>query len=323
METLQALVNQPERLIASDRVRVLSQLRAEIVHRDEKTALDIETLESLCHAAHCWSDWPLLDYLATLLQQADSRVDWQYYRRALCEWHRGNTTVALANCRQALLLNPHEQDSLVLYRDLQAWWSFCQQYDCYRRGLMASGELSIELLGHHHIDDFRWLYHDAAITELCQLPEYHADAQWHTWVDDEYARRGALLFAIIHREWGMIGVTSLMLHRGVGFFYYWVGAEFRGQGYAPAAVSQLLDTAGHCWDLKCCYAQAYRDNLSSHRGLQKLGFTRLNIAAQAPHDDQLFFRRGPLQTRQQTANEMHTLFSHIHSNTRIAVPLVA
>ena len=231
--------------------------------------------------------------------------------RALCCLHLGEPAHALESALRACLRFPEDRRTLELTRLLRRLQNQAQMLGlpaCIR----SSGEpIRLTPLDAMHCEEFRLLY-DSMTAELCCLPEFEDDDHWLHWVHEQRTH-GRRTFSVIHDDWGMVGSVSLRVLRGVGLFYYWIGADFRGQGFGPAAVELLLDHAAEHWGMYACFAKVYADNLSSLRALRKLGFYRLPTTARPPHDDQIFLRSGPAQPDCDSRNELDQLLDDLDS----------
>lgn len=222
---------------------------------------------------------------------------------------------AEALLRELLLWDPHWERALELHHFLCDWKTFCA---CRGTGphLPWNGEqLHLQLLGHQHLQSFAQIYSDET-AYLCRLPSYASDQDWHQWLDAQHADAAERLFAVMHGHWGMIGVVSLVMHQRRGFFYYWVGEEFRGQGFGPQAVAVLLDTAREHWGIHTCFAKAYEFNQPSRTGLKKLGFEELRVRAAPPSENEVFFRWGPELGEQPLVEEMRWFYERIDCERR-------
>ncbi|SHE43588.1 GNAT family N-acetyltransferase [Vibrio gazogenes] len=146
----------------------------------------------------------------------------------------------------------------------------------------SAGEITLTLLEPLHIDAYRWAYtkqSDAnkSVATLCNLPDFHNDGDWLSWLHDCRHYPNHYLYAVIHQEWGFIGSVCLEVFNGTGFFYYWLGEDFQGYGLGPQAVTLLLNIGEQQKGMRCCYAKVYDHNLPSQKALTKIGFTALPI----------------------------------------------
>lgn len=236
--------------------------------------------------------------------------------------HMGDmeTAVDLAVSRQ--LAQPDDGCFVDAHRELLRWNIKRNHMGWIDGSNWGDDELLLEPMGTHHLSDFAWQYYDPAIAERCCLPVFQNDIHWHRWLDGICGCGDQRINAVIHREWGFIGCVSLIQHEDIGFFYYWLGPNFQGQGFGPRAVALLLAAAGDRHGLRTCYAKVYDYNTPSRRALVKLGFEDIAVSAVAPDDKEIFYRRGQPATRQQIAVELHWLMNAIDSSTVPAIMLL-
>jgi len=284
-------------------------------------ALNEDNRLSLLHLATAWCDWTLAAAVGKslktqgVLNTSDALAFLRAYRQL------GEAKAALDLAVSFQLAHPEQTAFAAACKELlywQRWRGQCQWVDGREYG---DAEVSLDPLGHHHLPDFAWQYHDPAIAERCCLPTFESDTQWHRWLDAVYNCGDQQIYAVIHREWGFIGSVSLILHEGIGFFYYWFGPDFQGQGFGPRAVTLMLASAAERYGLHTCYAKVYEDNTPSRRALEKLGFEDIKVCAVAPDNDEVFYRRGPLADRGRIAEELHWLLAAMNSGTRPAILL--
>lgn len=284
-------------------------------------AFSTEHLASLLALTIRWCDWPLARKVGTTLAKRRSLNCAETLALVDACLHIGDldTAIELTTLRQ--LGYPSELE-------FSSCHEYLLEYKNWRDRNIRQGDidgddddLQLEPMGHHHLPDFAWQYHDPAIAERCCLPTFENDAQWHRWLDAIYNCGDQQIHAVIHREWGFIGSVSLILHEGIGFFYYWFGPDFQGQGYGPRAVTLMLASAAERYGLHTCYAKVYEDNIPSRRALEKLGFEDIQVCAVAPDNDEVFYRRGPLADRGRIAEELHWLLAAMNSGTRPAILL--
>lgn len=272
---------------------------------------------NLLNLAARWGDWVLvrkigLDQESRWLNDDAALLLLQAFQQL------GDTESALDLAINRQLATPQQTNFVDEYRQLQNWAAWRGKYDGIDGSCWGEHELYLEPLAHHHLPDFAWQYHDPSIAEMCCLPVFSDDRHWHYWLDDSYRLGDQRVDAVIHREWGFIGCVSLILHNGVGFFYYWLGADFRGFGFAPRAVALLLAEAEENWGMHTCYAKVYAHNMSSRQALIKLGFDDLEIGASVPNEEEIFYRKGPALPRPRLVEELHELLYAMGSDTRAA-----
>ena len=235
-------------------------------------------------------------------------------------WQMGYLQLAQDWLRAALLLAPHSPELTSQYHSLQDWVGFCRQFPVGLNNPRDDNHLHLQLLGHQHMRSYLNVY-DEQVVDLCCLPDYADASDWHHWLDQQYAEGDQLSFAVMHEHWGMVGVVSLVMHRQVGFFYYWIGADYRGQGLGPQAVNLLLQSAVQTWGLHTCYAKVYDYNGGSRRALEKLGFEELPIRATEPNERELFYRLGESADADIITSEMYWFYERMGCYKAFTRPL--
>jgi RimJ/RimL family protein N-acetyltransferase len=169
---------------------------------------------------------------------------------------------------------------------------------------ICDGDISLSPLEEQHISSFSWVYHDPKIAQLCHLPTFEDDQKWFNWLVGNQSDLNKVLFAVNHRQWGFIGSVFLAVHQGVGFFYYWLGQDFQGQGFGPQAVNLLLQLGKAHMGMTCCYAKAYKENISSHHAMKKIGFEPLPFTVAEPNENEMYFYYGADKPRQVLGQEV-------------------
>lgn len=280
-------------------------------------AAPVAVRQTLLQLACAWCDWPLSLTTAESLDVAGELPDWAGPLRVDSELRLGASQSALSRCRTMALLRPTDHWPGATHDALQRWLAFIERV----ASPIVGESLRLEPMGHHHAGDFAWQYYDPAIAERCCLPTFADHAHWHRWLDQCWGYGDQCMYAVIHPEWGFIGSVSLILRGGVGFFYYWLGRDFQGYGLGSAAAQLLLDHAHADRGMRVCYAKVFEDNAPSRRALQKLGFDALDFRPAPPNAHEVLYRRGPPQCREDSVEELRTLFERMGSDTRIAVPL--
>ena len=142
-------------------------------------------------------------------------------------WRQGDHQEAWDQSRLTLLTHPKSEAAEAMHQDLLHYQrrghGFGERFLPWDQALAHDGELFLEPLGHQHAGDFAWQYYDPAIAELCCLPRFETEEQWHQWLHTHQHYADHIMFGIQHQDWGFIGCVGLVLHQGVGFFYYWLG----------------------------------------------------------------------------------------------------
>lgn len=278
--------------------------------------------EAMAVLSRSWCDWPLWLALRGVHDGArdvdagqDAGLD-AGLETIDALFRMGHQQDAELRCRRRLFTHPRDRATAEMHAQLQAWRGFLDA-----RAMPIEGDaLHLEPLGHHHCADFAWQYWDPHIARLCCLPSFADDMAWHRWLDECWGYGDQRLYAVIHPEWGFVGSVSLTMHGDLGFFYYWIGRDFQGQGFGPAAVSLLLGDAFERHGMRTCYAKVFEDNAPSRRALARLGFEALDFRPAPPHDDEMLYRLGPPQGRWDSAEALRDLFGRMGSETRVAMP---
>ncbi len=311
---LPGIVAHASALAPESRVGWLVRLREASRH---VWAAPVEVGETLLRAANAWCDWPLLLATAERLEAAGELPAWASPLMVDAELRTGDAQAALARCRTRALLHPQERWASDTHDALQQWLGFIAAV----APPIIGESLRLEPLGHHHARDFAWQYYDPVIAERCCLPAFVDHAHWHRWLDRCWGYGDQYTYAVLHPEWGFIGSVSLILREDVGFFYYWIGRDFQGHGLGPAAARLLLDHGCRHRGMRTCYAKVFEDNAPSRRALEKLGFDALDFCPVPPNAHEVLYRLGAPQCREDSVEEMRTLFERMGSDTRIAVPV--
>jgi RimJ/RimL family protein N-acetyltransferase len=285
-------------------------------------AMRLPARRMLLRLAYAWDIWPLAHRIGAALDEAMSldSEDAACLLEACRQLGDGERALCLSVRRQ--LLEPREPAHAHMHRSLLEWLHWRAAAFPVAGSDWGEGELSLEPLAHHHLGGFGWQYDDPDITHLCCLPGFDDADEWHAWLDRAYTQDGQQPYAVLHADWGFVGCVSLVMHGDIGFFYYWLGRDFRGLGLGPRAVSLLLADARERRGLRCCYAKVFDYNEPSRRALAKLGFADLGIHGTGDDNDQLFYRWGEHACRDQAVSELHWLLDRMDSATRAAAPLV-
>jgi RimJ/RimL family protein N-acetyltransferase len=272
--------------------------------------------QALMRLADAWCDWPLLLAVGEGLEDAGESPEWAGPLQVAAQLRLGASQAALSRCRTLALLRPRDRWASDTHDALQRWMCFVDRI----ASPIVGESLRLEPMGHHHAGDFAWQYYDPAIGERCCLPAFADHAHWHRWLDQCWGYGDQRIYAVIHPEWGFIGSVSLILRDGIGFFYYWLGRDFQGYGLGPAAARLLLDDARLHRGIATCYAKVFEDNAPSRRALEKLGFDALDFCPAPPNGHEVLYRLGSPQCREDSVEELRTLFERMGSDTRVAVP---
>ena len=277
----------------------------------------VDDAQSVClslmnQLAYRLCDWPLIiaiyqQMAAKLpkfsLQKLDEQAMVDTLHCAVAYWQLGQLTTAEQFLHSKLALLPSDSPLHQFHQQIL--------HDIARKPLYLvspdNPALSLSPLEEQHLSSFSWVYQDTQIAKLCNLPEFNSDEQWFQWLDADQVNENKQVFAVNHRHWGFIGVVSIEVHQGVGFFYYWLGQDFQGGGLGPLAVKLLLEMAKKHLHMRCCYAKVFKNNVASQKAMGKLDFKPVPFMLAAPNDDQMYFYCGEPKARQHWWQELVAL----------------
>src|SRR5262249_4740279 len=109
------------------------------------------------------------------------------------------------------------------------------------------------------------------ILRLTRLPVVLGQEQAVDWIYSQIADLTQYGFAITHRESGFIGVISVSVAGGAGWFFYWLGETYWGRGYATVALCKLFQFVFDGLDLEELFTCVKPYNERSAHILSKLG----------------------------------------------------
>lgn len=266
------------------RLAVMRAARA--VLTDHSALLSKADAGKLAALAYYLCDWPLLQMML-------DRGLWQpeAAEQALPAIQLGQFQRALYTIGQALATGATAERLQVLHKALRQML----QQQPYPLAALQQDAISLTPLQFHHVADFIWQYADPSIGQLCNLPVFQSAEHWMTWLYLCQQEPERHLFAVMHTDYGFIGSVSLQVFDGVGFFYYWLGTDFQGQGFGPVAVDLLLKHGQQQLGISCCYAKVFEYNLVSDKAISKLGFQRLALRALPPSEAEVFYYLGAAQ----------------------------
>ncbi|NEO24711.1 GNAT family N-acetyltransferase [Moorena sp. SIO4A5] len=185
---------------------------------------------------------------------------------------------------------------------------------------LRSDQLLLTPLQTYHEEDFLWQYADPNIAELCNLPDFDDEEDWQEWLKTNQTKSTKYQFAVNHKYWGFIGSVGLEISQRIGFFFYWLGTDFQGNGYGSQAVRIMLDWASRYLGLRCCYAKAYKHNIPSKKAMEKIGFRPLPFKTTIPeredYEEELFYW-GEHQTDRLSLSEINRFFMSLGFNERV------
>ncbi|WP_428243246.1 GNAT family N-acetyltransferase [Gynuella sp.] len=263
--------------------------------QDYGRVLNHEQYLQLADMAEYFCDWALLSQVSqAALSYANKYHDMflQQYIRAC--WLATDYQQVRDKCVRELLANPDRHWGEQMLQTLHQHMHFSLEMCLGGYESLEYEQLLLEPLHEQHAESFLWQYLDSDIPQRCCLPDIRNLEHWYQWYDRQL-QPNVRTFAVLHRTWGFIGVVSLTQYRDIGFFYYWIGPDFQGNGFGPMAVNMLLAHAQKHAGLRCCYAKVFDDNRASISALNKLAFQPLPFRPQPPFAAEMLFYLGPAQ----------------------------
>ncbi|MDP5135031.1 GNAT family protein [Rheinheimera baltica] len=288
------------------RFDVLLALRAALV--TASPPVTSEQAHRLVALARYLCDWPtLLDMQNRGLWQASSA------EKVQPEIQLGWFDLALAQVENALQTHCYDMELVITRQELQHVIDTMP----YPLAALKNGAVSLTPLQFYHVADFGWQYGDAKIAQLCNLPLFPSAQHWINWLHQCQQEQQRHLFAVMHEDFGLIGSVSLQVFDGLGFFYYWLGSDFQGQGLGPKAVDILMRLGQRYLGMRCCYAKVFDYNPVSNRAIAKLGFERLPFKALPPSESEVFYFKGGKCSTNTHYQDLQTLLSDLNSDIHL------
>jgi RimJ/RimL family protein N-acetyltransferase len=158
--------------------------------------------------------------------------------------------------------------------------------------------LLLEPLDDDHAEALLHQYRDPQIGVMSGLPPLTTVDETRRWIAKLDATPDRFDYAVMHADAGLVGFVSLQTSAPAGYFCFWAGVDYQGQGLAAQAGALLCDfarTQGIDW----VFASAFNDNLRSIRALERVGFARVGLRNAAADDLRTFFGRGPVDAAPQ------------------------
>lgn len=287
---LNYIYHEKSNIHANERLSILMNLRD--VYREYQTKLDHNDCQQMAEMCKYLCDWKLL--IDVVRQGLALEPDSVQLRCSLIQacWCLGDHQLAIVLSRRYALEVPANKFFYDYYKKISAWQRFSEKKILTSSGLLHGKRIYLQPLGHQHINDFAWQYADPGIADLCCLPEFNNDMQWHDWLADDMNDAARTTCAVMHSEYGFIGCVGLIRYKQLGFFYYWLGKDFQGYGLGPEAAELLLLYHTNHFNMQSCFAKVYKYNHPSLGAIKKLGFTLLPVRAAEPYEKEYFFYRG-------------------------------
>jgi RimJ/RimL family protein N-acetyltransferase len=228
----------------------------------------------------------LVNLGAAAMQNADHHRAQDYLRLAArslgTERHAADDSAAHL---QATMDEIRRRSSVV-----QSWIVHCQalmgaQSHCLASEstwVARSGGIALTMtpLGSHHAAALCRLQRDVRVADSVGVAALTSISSAQAWI--AAIAKDDIVFAIVHPALGLIGVAALLAaiapHDIVApdsaRFYYWIGSDYQGSGFATQALALLRQVALR-GGVRHLFSTIAADNLPSRRVLTKLGGRKL------------------------------------------------
>lgn len=143
---------------------------------------------------------------------------------------------------------------------------------------LTSTHLSLRPLSPDDACHFARLLGDdhAALLQMAQMPDPCTEPAARAWIVSRLGP-GAHVFAILRgADEAFIGVVGFGGVAAMPEMGYWIGRDYRGQGYATEAIGEVVAYA-RALGVPRIHADTFPDNPASARVLAKAGFVTLGM----------------------------------------------
>jgi|GEM_PF-441713 len=225
---------------------------------------------------------------------------------AICALETGDTSEAQTILRKVLANQRLHPAANTTMAEAERRVENEKRHPWFDANLAKDAELRIEPLSSHHAEQYHHLYRDPQIGALTMLPALPSLEQTKTWIASESAEEANTSCAVMHENWGLIGFVCAQCNEDTGFFSFWIGADYQGNGYgkkAGAILMNMLDKRG----IHDVFSSSFSDNRRSHRALKAIGFRTLTINANAPYDTLAFFHMGICESHESKQEKLEKL----------------
>jgi RimJ/RimL family protein N-acetyltransferase len=111
-----------------------------------------------------------------------------------------------------------------------------------------------------------------AVRQMAQMPDPCTEEAAREWIDARLGPGGYVFAILRHSDGEFLGIAGFGGPTDMPEMGYWIGAGFRGQGYATEAIRGLVEYAGLI-GVPRLHADTFPNNPASERVLAKTGFT--------------------------------------------------
>lgn len=260
---------------------------------DERPAL----LRAIVTLAMQTRHWGLAREVLEQLERWHASNAEDLYLQACCEAQTGNLTQAIALLGLACAAHPVQQ------RHQQAHAAMLRRHAARRtrHGALLDGlaaqDITLETLGPEHAAAFLHQFRDPHIGVMAGLPPMQTEAAVLSWMEEKIREAGKALYAVMHQDWGFVGMVALEYLDASAVFYFWTGSDFQGRGYGGRAARLLCQHAASL-GVDFIFTTVYPDNSRSRAALVRSNFSLMPVQAMAPHHELLFYCRSSAALRE-------------------------
>ena len=235
------------------------------------------------------------------------------YNLSLCYFNTGDFNEAKRCAGRVLETDPEDRQAMTLASDIRTRekeWARLGWYDAAR---CRYCDINLVPLEPEHAGLFFYQYRDISIGILTRLPDFENQSDVGIWIENERKDPQKALFAVYHRHHGFSGMVSMTLLNNTGYFYFWTGIDYQGQGIGRNAASCLINAMKEINQIDTVYTSVYENNIKSQTALASLGFDRLTFQAEKPDGDVLFYRKGDKTEPVSAFDELEALLKDTES----------
>jgi RimJ/RimL family protein N-acetyltransferase len=193
----------------------------------------------------------------------------------------GSNDEAISHLRHLLHADANDARATQLLHQLQQRQARRIANRWHQADGIKDGDLALEMLDELHIETLLYQYRDPGIAKLAGLPELQSPEQVHCYIES-IGQGNAAEYALMHCNHGFIGALGIRCFADIAHIHFWIGVDYRGQGFGACAVKLLIHHLAKC-GISHVFTSVYHRNLCSQRILEKTGFK--TIAHDAHRED--------------------------------------
>lgn len=225
-------------------------------------------------------------------QDDEQRLSNTWFNLGICHWQSDNYSLAETCLLKALELEGGDQarnaeDAAAIRRtiaDLNDWQDRCARLLGAQTLRLTDSPSSVyaTLLGPHQARALYRLQRDPQLCRLAGVERLSSIDHARDWVRKQQSDHN-LVLGIQHPDLGLVGVAALAYAPGAtapggsqsARFHYWIGHDYQNHGHGLQAM-KLLHHLAELRGIHHLFGLVDRDNASSLRVLDKLGYQRLS-----------------------------------------------